>query len=390
MSSDSDQGPPGLARRSPLLVDELIGQLLWPRFLRAYRLAAAPGRVLMCTGFILAVAIANWLLAKASGVPGGPLALLGDTIGRELAIMPQSLRPREGAGGLSALEGPLGLYQLFVAQPLAVLKSHWWALVLVAPVALAGLAITAGAVSRSVACEVCLGATLPWRRASSYAWSRWLSLTACVLGPILAFWLLAAIVAGAGRLLFAWQLTGLVGSAVYPAFILACFALTVLALGLLLGGLMLVPAMAVEGADAFDAVQRTYAYVIARPGRLLLYLALIALLTALAVWGATLLIATTLMLARFLTGADPADPAVWRASRALLNVWTVLPIIVGAGYVLSLLITHGTLLYLVMRRIVDGQDFAELWVPGDASPAPAKPEPVVPGTPSQAGGADYT
>ena len=76
-------------------------------------------------------------------------------------------------------------------------------------------------------------------------------------------------------------LVGLVGAvpwigpiivgALFFLFLAVAFVLMLLMLGILGGFHLLYPAVAVEGADAFDAMSRAFAYVYSRPWRLLWY-----------------------------------------------------------------------------------------------------------------------
>jgi len=58
---------------------------------------------------------------------------------------------------------------------------------------------------------------------------------------------------------------------VFFVFLGVSFVLMLLLLGILGGFNLLYPTIAVEGADSFDAMSRSFAYVYARPWRLLIY-----------------------------------------------------------------------------------------------------------------------
>ena len=55
-----------------------------------------------------------------------------------------------------------------------------------------------------------------------------------------------------------------------------------------------------------------------------------------------------------------------------------MPVLLAQAYAFSLFFTGSTLVYLGMRRVVDGQDMGEIWVPvpgvpgREPDPAPAK------------------
>jgi MFS family permease len=348
--------------RSPVTTDDLLSQLLWPRLLKSYRLAAAPGRLVMCLGFVVVIALLDRVYAGIAKetLGQGPLAL-PDATGQALAAR--------------------ALYDLFLGVPLEFLREHWPVMVLFLPVLACGLAITGGAVSRSVAYEVSLGATLPWRRAHRFAWSRALGLIGVVVVPVAGLWLVAALTALVGRLLFDWRITAALGAVIFFVFVAIALLLVVVMLLYVLAGPMLVPALAVEGSDSFDAVNRSFAYVLARPGRYAAYVIVLTIVAALALGVAASVVVATNDLALSLTGVPAPGSDAWSASQwgervpahfrvtgFFLSLWTVVPLLLLASYAVSLLFTSGTLLFLLMRRVVDGQDIAELWVPDEPGP----------------------
>lgn len=91
------------------------------------------------------------------------------------------------------------------------------------------------------------------------------------------------------------------------------------------------------------------------------------------------LMATTLTGAPF-AGSDGVFATSAREgfpfSRGIVHVWIGLVIAVGLSYFISLYFCAATNLYLVVRRLIDGQDITELWTP------PAAAGPVIP-TPTQ-------
>ncbi len=62
--------------------------------------------------------------------------------------------------------------------------------------------------------------------------------------------------------------------------------------------------------------------------------------------------------------SEPSGPIVTHGwSRRIVNFWTgALELLIGA-LLTSFYFTASTLLYLLLRRICDGQDVAELWTP---------------------------
>ena len=48
----------------------------------------------------------------------------------------------------------------------------------------------------------------------------------------------------------------------------------------------------------------------------------------------------------------------------MIRFWTTIPVILVLASFLSCCVSVSTALYLGMRRVCDGQDWAELWMPG--------------------------
>jgi hypothetical protein len=173
------------------------------------------------------------------------------------------------------------------------------------------------------------------------------------------------------------------------------FILMLLCLGIIGGFNLFYPTIAVEGADAFDAMSRSFAYAYARPWRLafytivsLVYGVLTFLFVSFAVyliftlthtfagWGMNLFgwnhgtfsgipaLETIWPAPRLL---DLAQPINWQAmswpeyiGSILLHFWVFL-LITGIGaYVVSYYYSTHTIIYLLLRRSVDGQNLREI------------------------------
>lgn len=176
-----------------------------------------------------------------------------------------------------------------------------------------------------------------------------------------------------------------------------CFVLMLLLLGVLGGFNLLYPTIAVEGADSFDAMSRSFAYVYSRPWRLLFYTvtALIYgvitfLFVSFAVYLILLLAHTFVGWGMGLFGAHygtysgaPALDTLWPAPQFLrlvqpinwyamswaeftgalfLHFWLFL-LITGIGaYVISYYFSSHTIIYLLLRRSVDGQNLRDVYM----------------------------
>jgi hypothetical protein len=163
----------------------------------------------------------------------------------------------------------------------------------------------------------------------------------------------------------------------------------------LLGAPMLLPALACEATDGIDAVQRTMAYVAARPLQYGAYVLILcvqaAITTALLIMLAVLVSETARAAATAWTptSVDPGrvlegSSASLRAMNAGILFWLNVPLLLVGGYVTSFVHTGGTVLYLAMRRVCDGQDVDDVWMPGSI---PGLRDPEMDRRPSGAGAA---
>jgi len=373
-------------------LQDLLDDLLWPHLLRSWKLALAPGRIglsFLFVCFFIAVSLA----ANVGG--GDPVgAILRRTVGgAAVATLPE--------GNDGAVKAAHGLYDLFLLGPVNNLREHPAAMLIAMPLILLAWCAAGGAICRSCACEVSLRAALPWRQAVRFGLRKTPANAAAVGGPVALVWGACVLLWIAGRALFTWKVGGLLGAALFIFPLALCLVLGVAVTAYLLAHSLLIPAVACEGTDSFDAVQRCYAYVLSRPGRLVGYV-LVAFFAALPVIFAVSAIGHFAVYTAVTVTGAPRDPGFfrglldepggehWKVARVLVSLWVTLLIAVLVSYIISLYFCTATNLYLVMRRLVDGQDIHELWTPPRPAPsAPGTPAPAaVAATPPE--GADYT
>lgn len=359
-----------LARPAGPRLADLTDDLLWPRLLASAGLALRPGRIGICFFALVIVGLLGMIPLLWRDGPNAVLAALdaiADLFGALLA----------GLLGLDAATlGEAG--GAFIARPRALLARGTILETLVVGLpALAVFAIAGGAVCRAVALDFTQNVGISWPRALGFALGRWASLLGAVLAPLL---LVAAIMLGlavGGWLLLNWPVIDLLGALLYGLFLLAALAAVVTILAYAVGSPMLVPAVACEGTDAIDAIQRSYAYVLGRPLRLVVYGLLLILLGLVATGLAYFIARSTVAFAAHsvtwftedaraasIVAADPALEGTAAAAARIVAFWTSVALLLAGAYTLSYFYTASTLLYLAMRRVCDGQDMDELWMPG--------------------------
>lgn len=263
--------------------------------------------------------------------------------------------------------------------------------------ALAVTMIGLTAISRTAACQFAAEQYISWTTALAFALKRWIPTLGSVGLPLLAIGL-GALALAVGGLLLAVPVLNILGGLIYGlalfgGLIAACLILlTLLACGLF------VPAVAVESADAPDALARGFSFVRNRPLHWIVYVlaafiqglfgfVIVSLIAALTInftaWGAGLFVEAPAV-AAVAGDADIAHllPAgqgwplegTHRVTGGLLVLWRTVIGGMVAGWVVSYLASAMTVLYFLMRKATDDQDLDEIWQPGliEGAMAPAR------------------
>jgi len=264
-------------------------------------------------------------------------------------------------------------------HPLFTLVFGAWAL----GISMIGVA----AICRTAACQFAAEQYITWTIALTFALKRWIPILGTLALPLVALGLGAAALAVGGVLLAAPGLNViggvLYGLALFGAMIAACLILLAL-----FASSLFIPAVAVESADAPDALARSFSFVRNRPlhwvvyvvaaliqGLLgLLIVTLVASLTInFAAWGAGLLISSPAIeavgggagLTRILPAGSGWDLlGTHRLAGALIVLWRTVAGGLVAGWVVSYFACATTVLYFLMRKATDDQDLEEIWQPG--------------------------
>lgn len=359
--------------RAPVTLADLTGHLLWPRLLRAPKLALAPARVGLCAAMIAAVfGLDHLWRAVFKGPAPGPVAVLVKDLSAGWMLALEHLIAADVVRAGQALTGA------FLTTPIDFLTGvpgdagPWRgvaATLVLLPIVLVISTVAAGAVCRSAAREFAQGVVEPWTRSLGFGLARWRSLLGATLGPLLLVWVLIAALALGSLIFLKWPVLNVIGALLFPVFIIAALAAALIAAAYTLGQGLLWAAVACDDADAFDAVQRAYAYVFGRPLRLVIYqavslglslIALVALGAVVAFAGSMLGHATGLPLEDIASGVRSNADWSTRAAHWLVGVWLALLQLGVAAYAVSLYLTSQTIIYLLVRQLNDGADWSEV------------------------------
>lgn len=383
------------------MLAELRARMVWLQLLRAGAVALRPAHVLM--GLLALVLIGVWgALVDGVGAWASTkvswLSWRGVGPATALAENVEGALRRTGAAVLD-LDAPAALVGLrdLVMGPLDVLMQQPWKALAVLVPALIVWGLFGGAIARSAAVMFATGERMKMSRALAFAAAKVWGFFFVVVAPFVVAAMIAAVLAGLGWVFFRFAASGfaggyvggavsVIGGALYVVALALSGVAVVVLVGALAGAPMVVPALASEGTDAIDAFQRVLAYVWARPFRVLLYVlvltvqaALIAGLIGLTVgWiGSFAANATTVLIdggpaaevaravkTQTLEGRMPgysAPTGLAAAGVRAVGFWSKVLGLAVPSFLVSFWFAAGAVLYLCVRRVVDGQDVGELW-----------------------------
>lgn len=352
-------------KEHPVLLEDVAAGLIWPNLLKAPAMAFSPSR------WLLGI-IAAFMIVLVSSTHSA-LFTTQDNAARAFNANPgiqpifdamMSLNPLQIIGALT-----------YAAQSHAtqISQSPWTALALIVPTILV-LGVFGHALTRSTSIEFAHGRQTTTSAALSAALLSIKQIALATLGPILIVVILALLIMLIG-LTLGLPVVNILGALLY----ILGLTLSILLVCILILHTLALPitisALAIEGTDGFDALQRAYAYLIAKPIRLTLYSLLLLVLgatissivTITAGWSIELAdtLSTTLTNdagrrviegSQNMSATEPFAHSIIQLARSALEL-------VVAGYVLSLIFTSSTMAYLCIRRVCDGQDISEVWDP---------------------------
>ncbi len=239
------------------------------------------------------------------------------------------------------------------------------------------------ALCRSVACDTAWRVAIGPGAALRFGLRRARSGVGAMLIPGVIIGFMAVLLMALGWLA-QWPVLDVIAGALYAMFLLLGLVIVIIGVGAVAAHALVLPAIAADNADAIDAAQRAYAYIIGRPGRLIGYIAIALAIGAVALVVLSLIVAWTMNVTAQLSGAwvdggalgGAIEPFTWTrtspvtgtASVAhwMVRFWEGLLALLLVGWAISYHFTSGTILYLLLRRVNDDQDVEEIWLGPDA------------------------
>lgn len=361
-----------------LTMGDLISDLLWPRLFRVPRLALRAGRIALAVLIILLIGLIDQTLAAVTEADDLPVVvMLGERFGAGLAEAGQLAAQLElGDAVMRGWQAAwFSVTQTFVDAP--------WRSSVVIPVALLIYITLAVGISRMAVEDFARGRSMRWTQGLAWAAHGLFATLTAHLVPIVVILLLTAVLAVGGYALLGVPFLNILGAILGVLGVFVGFVAVVLIVGLFLGAPMLAPAIAAEGVDGLEAMQRVYSYVLTRPARFAVYTAILAAqfvvvssvalalayaTSAMTSWGAGLIFDWTGNAhGQLVAHGVAAEDMTWGGKRAAAIMGTVLklPGLVAAGFLLCYWISGWSVQYLLLRQAADGQDVTDIYVPGE-------------------------
>ncbi|MEM9347668.1 MAG: hypothetical protein AAGB26_13735 [Planctomycetota bacterium] len=255
-----------------------IDRVDWKSVLPVLRLASAfkhalqPGKLFVAFIAVLAIHLIGTLLDLIWTGSDEPYREILKAYSGQLHQLFQSIFQMElGIGSLSS--GVVGsLFVLAFRIPHGSFSDHPWFTVVFGVGVLFILALASGALTRMAASQVCANRMTPLSRAAGFIGKRWVWFLLTPLMPALLLILIAGLLALAGLVFFNLPWLEAAGALLYGAFILLGFVLAIVSMLLLFGLFLMPPALSVEGSDGFDAVARSFNYILFKPWQFGTYL----------------------------------------------------------------------------------------------------------------------
>lgn len=368
-----------------------FGSFLFPHIFRSFRMAIQPCRLAIAFAALTLIWLTGWLMDLGrTVVDSTPTEDAGNAVFQslwgfadaELQTMATSILAFDIRHFGSSLVNTL---HRWVEAVTWLFRHHPVQSIILLGVALITLSAAGGAICRMTAVEFTRGERLGLGRAWRFATRRLANLAVTPIVPLVIALLLGLpiILLGAlGNIPYAGEL--LTGLLLPLAFVLAPFIVVVL-IGEVAGLSLMLPSIAYEDSDSFDAVSRSFSNVYAKPWRMAFY-ALVA-----TVYGAVcylfvrlfafLLLGVTrgflqagLRDEKLLTlwpepsfdhlfGTAVAAPETWSLGLGalLVRIWVLVVVGLMISFVLSFYFTAATIIYALMRHRVDGTPLDEIY-----------------------------
>jgi hypothetical protein len=231
-----------------------------------------------------------------------------------------------------------------------------------------------GAITRQAAVAFAREENVSWGRLAGFVRSRLGAYFVAPLFPVLGT-LLAAIFLAVLGLVMRAEFGVLIGGILWPLALLAGFIMAFLLIGLFFGWPLMWGAISAEGTDSFGALSHSYSYAYQRPLHYLTYVVIAAIIGVLGWYLVSLFTVWIMMLTSWAvswgSGTARVEAILSRenlgvlgnAGTALIAFWNNCLRTLAFGFIFSYLWCATTVIYFLLRRLVDATEFDEVYMP---------------------------
>ena len=283
------------------------------------------------------------------------------------------------------------VYELAVALPGWLYHAHSGFLFFYCLLCLAVWSLGGGLLARLAGLEAAKNQPAEVGPSLRYARENWLWFALVLVGPGVVALVLGGLLAVGGLVFFNIVVTDILGGLLFGLALAVGAGISALLVLHLAGMHLYYPAMAIDGPDAFDAVSRSFHYLIGRPWRWLVYNTVALVYGAVTYLFIGMLIYLTLWVTQRFVGlgvfreleggmsrfdailppprlgelmydGQPADLTLpGKIAAGLVSVWRYLTIGLLAAYAVSFYFCSNTWIYLLLRRSADGAEYDEVY-----------------------------
>jgi len=279
-------------------------------------------------------------------------------------------------------------------------SEHWLYAIIFLLSSLAVVAFFGGAIHRIAALHFAREEKISIVQAMKFSCGKFLSNFTAPLIPAVGILLLGLLLALGGLVGSIWGIGSILMGVLFFLALIGGLIIAFLAVGLVAGAPLMYPTIAVEGSDSFDAISRSFSYVLSRPWRASLY-GLVAL-----IYGVITYVFVRLFVYLAMAGthcfvkwgvctggqtlhqeADKLDvmwsaptfenlwgPINWEAMEGwtmslgawLIGVWVFLLAAGVLAFLLSYAASSTTVIYCLLRRRVDATDLDDVYIEEEA------------------------
>jgi len=222
------------------------------------------------------------------------------------------------------------------------------------------------AISRVAAVQLATGEQVGWGASLRWAGAKWLAYFSAPLLPMLGVALAALPILVVGFLMKI-SFLAVLAALVWPLILAGGFVMTILLVGVLLGWPLMWATISVEGTDSFDALNRTYAYVLQRPLRYFFYTVVAGLIGWLGWIVVDNFAASVIWLPSCAASWGWRESSLAYAATWLMAFWGGWVKLLAIGYSFSYFGVASTAIYYQLRRDVDARETDEVFLDADSS-----------------------